>query len=271
MITGKVEFTKEKETMLISLYSRALHSRSENPVLRDQWAEEAVDHINYDFTSIKLNKLHPLTIAIRAKQFDIFANKWISENPESIVLHLGCGLDSRIYRVNPPSKIRWFDIDYPEIIELRKQLFPERAGYIMIASSLLEYKWLNEIPHNIPTLIIAEGVMMYLPSEECGPFIKRLIGHLKSGQMAFDAMSIAGVKMGGANKAVKDTGARFGWGIDDPDDIKQYAPKMELISELSTPNLPDWKRLPLIMRILVAAMEPFPKLRRLNRILFYRF
>ena len=57
MQSEKVHFTKEKETMLITLHSRALHSRSENPVLRDPWAEQAVDHVDYDFDSIKLSKI----------------------------------------------------------------------------------------------------------------------------------------------------------------------------------------------------------------------
>ena len=143
MQTNKVHLTKEKETMLISLYSRAIHSRTADPVLRDPWAEEAVDRIDYDFGSIKLTRLHPLTIAIRAKQFDIFTQDWMTENPESTVLHLGCGLDSRVYRVAPPATIRWFDVDYPEVIDLRRQLYPERPGYQMIASSLLEKDWLD--------------------------------------------------------------------------------------------------------------------------------
>lgn len=268
---NKITLSKEKETMLISLYSRALHSRSENPVLVDKWAEEAVKCINYDFSSIKLNKLHPLTIAIRAKQFDIIAASWINANPKSQILHLGCGLDSRVFRVNPSAEIQWFDIDYPEVIELRKHLYPERSGYHLIATSILESNWLDNISVEMPTLIIAEGVMMYLPADEGGPFITRLINHLKSGQMAFDAMSTAGVKMGSANKAVKDTGAQFGWGIDNPNDIKQYAPRMVLISELTTPKLSDSKRLPLVMRLVVNAMEPFQYLRRLNRILLYKF
>jgi len=88
--------------MLISLYARALHSRSENPVLRDPWAEQAVDHVDYDFDSIKLPKIEPLAIAVRAKQFDVWVCEWIADHPESTVLHLGCGLDSRVFRVAPP-------------------------------------------------------------------------------------------------------------------------------------------------------------------------
>jgi O-methyltransferase involved in polyketide biosynthesis len=266
----KVHLEKEKETMLISLYSRALHSRTENPVLHDPWAEDAVNRIDYDFASMKLKKIHPLSIAIRAKQFDIFANEWIAKNPVSQVLHLGCGLDSRVFRINPSSDIMWFDIDYPEVIGLRKQIYPERENYQMLATSLLDEEWLDEISNDIPTLVLAEGVMMYLPADKGGELIGKLAARLKSGQMAFDAMNKWGVKMGGSEKAVKATGARFGWYINHPDDIKQFA-KMEVIAELSTPKLPDWKRLPFAMRLAVLAMEPLPFLRRLNRILLYSF
>ncbi len=77
--------------------------------------------------------------------------------------------------------------------------------------------------------------------------------------------------MAGADRAVSGTGAKFGWGLDDPNDVKKFAPKMELIVEASSPQLPGFERLPLVMRALVRMMEPFPKLRRLNRLLLYRF
>jgi O-methyltransferase involved in polyketide biosynthesis len=271
MPTNKIHLTQEKETLLISLYSRALHSRTADPVLRDPWAEEAVARIDYDFSSIKLTKLHPLTLAIRAKQFDLFTQDWITEHPESTVLHLGCGLDSRVYRVAPPPTIRWFDVDYPEVIDLRRQLYPERPGYEMIASSLLDQDWLDEIPGDLPALILAEGVMMYLPAGGGGPLLGRLTARFPCGRMGFDAMSSAGVRAGGADRSVRATGARFGWSLDDPMDVKPFAPKMELLAELSTPQMPAWERLPLAMRILVQMMDRFPQFRRLNRILLYRF
>jgi O-methyltransferase involved in polyketide biosynthesis len=271
MNTEKVRLTKEKETLLITLYSRALHSRSADPVLSDPWAEQAVERIDYDFASIKLTRLHPLTVAIRARQFDIFTQDWIAENPASTVLHLGCGLDSRVYRVDPPPTVRWFDVDYPEVIDLRRKLYPARTSYQMIASSLLEAGWLDEIPGDLPAMIVAEGVMMYLPADQGGPLLGRLAAHFPSGRMGFDALSRAGVRMAAADRSVSATGARFGWGLDDPQEVRQYAPQMELIAELTTPRLPAWERLPLAMRGLVQVMELFPKLRRMNRVLLYRF
>ncbi len=48
MTNEKIQFSKEKETMLMTLSGRAAQSQWKNPILRDPWAEEAVRHIDYD-------------------------------------------------------------------------------------------------------------------------------------------------------------------------------------------------------------------------------
>ena len=50
MTTERIQFAKEKETMLITLNGRALQSQWPNPILRDPWAEEAMRHIDYDMS-----------------------------------------------------------------------------------------------------------------------------------------------------------------------------------------------------------------------------
>lgn len=271
MAQERVRLTEEKETMLITLYSRAIESRSVDPWLRDPWAEQAVDKIDYDFGSIKLSKVEPLAIAIRAKQFDRWVCDWIAEHPTSTVLHLGCGLDSRVFRVDPSSTVRWFDVDYPEVIDLRRELYPERDNYRMLGSSLLEPGWLDDVPGDLPAMIVAEGVMMYLPADGAEALLKRLADHFPSGRIGFDAVSKRGARLAGADKAVSATGATFGWGLDDPDDVKQFAPQLELVAELSSPQIPGFERLPAALRAVARALEPFPALRRLNRMLLYRF
>jgi len=39
-------------------------------------------------------------------------------------------MDSRVFRVDPPASVQWFDVDYPDVIDLRRSLFPERAAPI---------------------------------------------------------------------------------------------------------------------------------------------
>jgi O-methyltransferase involved in polyketide biosynthesis len=58
--TEKVHLTKEKETMLLALYSRAMESRSKDPLLRDTMAEEAVERIDYDFERTKPSRVESL-------------------------------------------------------------------------------------------------------------------------------------------------------------------------------------------------------------------
>lgn len=271
MAGEKISFTKEKETMLITLYSRALESQTQNPVLRDPWAEEAIRRIDYDFAHLKLAAVAPLSTAIRAKQFDLWTSAFLADHPDATVLHLGCGMDSRVFRVDPPASVHWFDVDYPEVIDLRKRLYPERDGYGLISTSLADLSWLDEIPKAYPAMIVAEGVMMYLTEDIVKPLLYRLTNYFPAGQVAFDSLSRFGSRMAGANPSVKATGATFSWGIDDPTDIKAFAPKMDLLIETHTPDLPGYSKLPWMMRAVVRVMEPITALRRLNRLLLYRF
>ena len=269
MQTEKVHLTKEKETLLATLYARALESHSPNPILQDEMAEDAVRRIDYDFERLKVDVL---SIAMRAKQFDIWTTQFLADHPNATVLHLGCGLDSRVFRIKPSASVRWFDVDFPEVIELRRRLYPDRAGYSMIGSSLADLQWLDNMPGDHPAWIVAEGVTMYLSEDVMNPLLSRLTNHFPSGAIAFDAISRAAIRMAGANRSIRATGASFGgWCIDDPQDIRKVAPKLELVTESRTPEMPGYSKLPRATRALVRVFDFFPNLRKLSRLLLYRF
>ncbi len=135
MTTDKIQFTKEKETMLMTLSGRAMQSQWKNPILRDPWAEEAMRHIDYDISKqltgvaswSMWKDIGPTVIATRAATFDNLTTRFLSDHPDAVVLQVGCGMDSRAFRVNPPAGVEWFDVDYPDVIDLRRQLFPNPA------------------------------------------------------------------------------------------------------------------------------------------------
>jgi O-methyltransferase involved in polyketide biosynthesis len=162
--THKINLEKEKETLLITLYAKALDSRSKNPILNDTKAEEIVNMIDYDFD--KVSGFGNEIMVVRAKQLDTWLNEFLKIYPEATVLNLGCGLDTRISRINRPSTVHWFDVDFPEVIELRRLFYSNQAGYEMIASSVTELNWLERIPRDKPVMIIAEGVLEYLTEDE---------------------------------------------------------------------------------------------------------
>ncbi|GLV54086.1 hypothetical protein KDH_09350 [Dictyobacter sp. S3.2.2.5] len=54
MKTVDVPFTGIKETLLLTLYTRAMDSRSRHPLLGDRKAEEIVQHLDYDFSRLRV-------------------------------------------------------------------------------------------------------------------------------------------------------------------------------------------------------------------------
>jgi O-methyltransferase involved in polyketide biosynthesis len=49
------------------------------------------------------------------------------------VLHLACGLDTRVHRLDPPSSVRWFDVDYPRSSSYVSGCFRNLRGSIVPA------------------------------------------------------------------------------------------------------------------------------------------
>jgi O-methyltransferase involved in polyketide biosynthesis len=268
--TEKVEFTAEMETSLFTLYGKALQSASSDPVLQDPWAEEAIGRIDYDFSKLKVREYESRIIAIRSREFDVLTVRFLGELPDAIVVQLGCGMDSRVFRVDPPETVRWFDVDYADVIGLRRRLYPERPGYTMIASPLEEPGWLDTVPADRPAIILAEGVMMYLTPDVVESLLNRLTSHFTGGRLAFDAWNKMTLR-GAQRRGIKDTGATFGWAIDDPESIKALDAKLETVAEIGASQLEARDMMPWWARAIVRLTDPFTVLRRANRILVYRF
>jgi O-methyltransferase involved in polyketide biosynthesis len=277
MTTDKLHFTKEKETMLMTLSGRAIQSQWKDPILRDPWAEEAMRHIDYDLSQqykgvgswSMWRDIGPTIIATRAATFDLLTTRYLAEHPQTTVLHVGCGMDSRAFRVNPPAGVQWFDVDYPDVAELRRQLSLERAGDHLIGAPLDDLRWLDQVPREQPGLLIAEGVLHYVSPPDVKALLNAVVAHFPSGQMIFDVCNSFIVKRAGTN--VGGTGATYKWGLDDPQDIQQLEPKLELIKEYRPSEIVAFSRFPFWVRALFRVQELNPTLRRMERTLVYRY
>jgi O-methyltransferase involved in polyketide biosynthesis len=189
MEPGKVRLTKEKETYLITLYGKALDSRTENPILGDTFADAVVRKIDFDFEKLKSPKGAEVSLPVRAKHFDQWTREFLAAHPASTVLNLGCGLDSRVFRIDPPPGVRWYDVDLPDVIDLRKQLYPECHDCVLISSSVTDPGWLDGIPADRPVIVVAEGLLQYLSEHEVIALFSRITGKFPGGQIIFDAYS----------------------------------------------------------------------------------
>lgn len=238
MDARRVRLTKEKETYLATLYGKALDAAAEHPILGDRFAADAVARIDYDFKALKLPSGGEITLPMRAWHFDQWTRAFLAANPEATVLHLGCGLDTRVYRIDPGPEVRWYDVDFPDVIALREQLYPERDGYHRIGSSVTNLSWLDAIPGDTPVLVIAEGLMMYLHEKEGTALLRRITEQFPSGQLAFDGYSGAMVRLVSRLATVRGAKVELVWGVDDPHDLEKQVPGLHLVEDVPFLTMP---------------------------------
>ncbi|WEG14702.1 class I SAM-dependent methyltransferase [Pullulanibacillus sp. KACC 23026] len=264
----KIHLEKEQETLLITLYAKALDNRQKRSILNDDKAEEMMQKIVYPFE--KLGNMGNDLMVIRAKQMDTWTNDFLKNHSSAIVLNLGCGLDTRVTRINPQSRILWYDVDYPEVIDVRKLFYSNDDEYTMIASSIMESYWLESIPNDKPVLIIAEGVLEYLTESDVTLLFSRLTHHFSSGQIIFDCMNAFAVRSG-KDDLKESTGAEHKWTVDKIKDIDQLNEKMTRVNAISLFDSKYVRKLPFKKRTIYRMMSLFPSFKNMIRLLSYKF
>ena len=148
--------------MLWTLAMHAHDAASARPILGDRFAADLLDRVDEPpDLGVSLGGNTPL-ICTRAKLIDDAARAFLARHDEAVVLHLGCGLDSRVLRLDPRPSVRWFDVDQEPVIELRRQLYDDREGATTIAASVTDPGWWSQLPDDLPRLVLAEGLLMYL-------------------------------------------------------------------------------------------------------------
>lgn len=261
-----VHLTKEKETLFITLQRRANDCQAKHSLLHDTRALEIVNSVDYDFS--KLERAKQNHTVIRAKQVDEWTRAFIAAHPNAVVVYLGCGLDTRVSRINPPASVDWYDVDYPEVMEVRKNFYADSAHYKMLAFSITDAAWLAQTPNDRPTLIMAEGVLEYLTAEDAKTLLLRLTERFAQGQMVFDVMSARAIKMSKKYSADK-WGVK--WGIDDTSEIEKWNPKLKKLNEISLFKSEYIKELSFRQRAVYKLMSAIPIWRNMMRLLRYAF
>ena len=264
----KIELKKEELTLLITLYVKALDYRSKNSILNDKTADDLVNSIDYDFEKLKKSGIG--IIAVRAKQYDEWLLEFLTSNPDAVVVQLGCGLDTRITRINPPQSASWFDIDYPSVINLREKFFSNQLGYTMIGSSITSSDWLMEIPKDRPVIILADGVLEYLTENEVKSLFNRLTDYFIHGQIVFDVMNSFSINSGKSNLK-ETTGAEHKWAVNDIHKVDKLNSKFKRITYLRLFGSKYIHKLPLNFRLIYGVLNLIPHFRNMICLLRYEF
>ncbi|MEU8359573.1 class I SAM-dependent methyltransferase [Nonomuraea sp. NPDC048882] len=268
MSPEKVHLTEEKATLLATLYGRALDARSPRPILGDRMAAETLDRIEHGFGRMGMTPGSAAAVALRARFLDRWAAGFLDAHPKATVLHLGCGLDTRVHRLDPPDSVRWYDVDYPEVVELRRRLFPERRAYATVGTSVTDLAWLERVPADAPALVVAEGLLYYLDPDGGRALLRAIVERFPSGLFVFDALSSFGLRLQRLNRPVRKAGATMHWGIDGPAELTAIHPGLRCLSAVSAFDIDGFDLLSVTHRVVARIASLVPGMRRTA--VFYR-
>lgn len=208
-------------------------------------------------------------MCLRARLIDKFVESFLEKSNDSVAIHLGCGLDSRCNRIN--NNADWYDVDFKEVIDLRKNFYEETERYHLISSSVTEDEWLREIPKGkTQYIVIAEGLFMYLNENDIKSLIKNLKDTIGSFTLILDVFSAFAAKKMKNHPSIKKTGATIQWGIDDPDELANWGMGIHLIKEEYFTSNEVIDKFGTSMKVIFKLANLFPIAKNAQRILSYR-
>lgn len=214
-----MKLSNESQTLFIPLLGKAQMSQKELFV-DDPKAEEIIKNVEFDLKALKQSAYLSMYMAARAAIFDDIVNGFIQRRSNAVIVHLGCGLDSRCLRVDQSYK-KWYDIDFESVITLRKKFYNIGGKYQMIGSSIADLSWIDEIIVEGAVLIVAEGVTMYLSEEELRKTLEGIATAFGCVEILFDAYSKRAVKLSKYKNPVNRVNAAVQWGMDTPLDFEK--------------------------------------------------
>jgi O-methyltransferase involved in polyketide biosynthesis len=167
----------------------------------------------------------------RVNRLDEGADNFIGRNSPCIVINLGCGFDTRFWRIKN-SECKYIELDLPDVIEIKRDLFGDKISYELIGCSVFDPDWIDHIilNGNKNILFIAEGLLYYLPKNEVVKLFQQISQKVKNSQIVFDTipdMFTKGVWKWIGNRFM---GTSWTFGIKNNTEVESFASGLKVIS-----------------------------------------
>ena len=251
-----MELTDVSKTAVATLRCHVIESEKENPILHDPMAAFCLEQLSLmasdEERALLFDRKLPLTltnhIALRARKYDRIVNDFISRHASSTVVNLGCGFDTRFWRIDN-EKCTYFELDLPEIVEIKKEILKERLEYELMGCSVLDHTWIDKVASRSSRHVVltAEGLLMYLPRAGVIDLFRTLSDRFRESQFAFEVVTekyTRGIWKKIVEMKIKrlldlNAGSSFSYGVKNALEIESYAKGMVVIDEWSYVEDPD--------------------------------
>ena len=159
-------------TLFIPLYGKSRVSK-QGIILNDPFAEQIWEKEGFPIQGRSASKWLAYNMAMRARVFDRWTERMLRKDPHALVLHIGCGLDSRCKRVRSPYG-KWLDCDLPDVITVRRKYYSDTEKYHMLALDASDPVQIGLLPDAASVIVVLEGLSMYLTNDQLKQFLLTL-------------------------------------------------------------------------------------------------
>lgn len=257
-----VDLSGPAQTMLTTLYCKALDADWDQPILGDGFAKDAVARIDYDWPELKVADRWTPLVTVRTAQFDIWTAQFLAVHRQATVIHLGCGLDSRVFRLDPGPGVQWYDVDYPAVIALREKVFPTRPRYQLVATAATDPSWLDLVPNDRPTLLLAEGISMYLTEQDGIALLQHVVDRFGTGELQIDFYNSLAIRSQKTHRLQRQSGSTLHWAVNSPGDILKRVSGIRLLTAVTFFDASTFGRASAVFRLARQLVRAVPPLRR---------
>jgi O-methyltransferase involved in polyketide biosynthesis len=234
----KASLGEVQETLLATLYARAVESEKKKGLLDDRKAVEVVRRIDYDFTKFDGSPTLLFTV-LRTLILDQWVRDFLDAHPDGTVVEIGAGLNSRYERLDN-DRARWIDIDLPDALELRRVFFADTERRRSLAASVLDDAWRDEVAGSPgPYMFVIEGVLLYFAEDEVRAALGGIAAAFPGARVALDTASAGLVENQDHPALKKELAASFTWACDDPKAIDDWDIGLKLDESRGLVDLQD--------------------------------
>lgn len=231
----KVEKGSVQETFLLPLWGRAFETQKQNPRLVDKKAVEIIRLFDYDFSTIQQTQaLSQHGWVARSLHTDRLIFDFIKKYPEATIVNIGCGMDTTFSRVDN-GKILFYELDLPDVMELREGIYEKNDRHRNIASSFLDTRWFEQIEVHNGLLFLAGGVLYYFQEQEIRQFFIEAANYFETLDLFFDSLSPLGMKI--AEKQVLKKGGmemslHDGWKLNPIHAVEKWDQRIQVVNAI---------------------------------------
>jgi len=161
----------------VAIY-RAMESERPDALFRDPYARRLAGERGEEIVrAMPRGRAMAWSMIVRTAVMDELIVRAVERDGVHTVVNLAAGLDTRPYRLPLPGGLRWIEVDFPDLLAYKQeQLARDKARCQLerVAVDLTDRERRREVFQDAAsgggggTLVVAEGLLIYLMSDEVG-------------------------------------------------------------------------------------------------------